>query len=90
MVIARVVGNVVSTKKNGKLEGAKLLLAQPLDLDGKDRGPAVIAIDAVDAGVGDRVLLVLDGKAAMLALDRGLAGVDAAIVGVVDAVDIPG
>ena len=90
MVIARVVGSVVSTKKNGKLEGAKLLLAQPLDLDGKDRGLAVIAIDAVDAGVGDRVLLVLDGKAAMLALNRGLAGVDAAIVGVVDVVDIPG
>jgi microcompartment protein CcmK/EutM len=89
MVIARVVGNVVSTKKNGKLEGAKLLLAQPLDLDGKDRGPAVMAIDAVDAGVGDRVLLVLDGKAAMMALNHGLAGVDAAIVGVVDAVDIP-
>lgn len=89
MVIARVVGSVVSTQKNGKLEGAKLLFAQPLDLDGKDRGPAVIAIDAVDAGVGDRVLLVLDGKAAMMALDRGLAGVDAAIVGVVDAVDIP-
>jgi ethanolamine utilization protein EutN len=89
MVIARVVGNVVSTQKNGKLEGAKLLLAQPLDLDGRDRGPAVMAIDAVDAGVGDRVLLVLDGKAAMMALNRGLAGVDAAIVGVVDAVDIP-
>ena len=89
MLIARVVGSVVSTHKNGKLEGAKLLLAQPLDLDGKDRGPAVIAIDAVDAGVGDRVLLVLDGKAAMLALDRGLAGVDAAIVGVVDSVDVP-
>ena len=89
MVIARVVGSVVSTQKNGKLEGAKLLFAQPLDLDGQDRGTAVIAIDAVDAGVGDRVLLVLDGKAAMMALDRGLAGVDAAIVGVVDAVDIP-
>lgn len=89
MVIARIVGSVVSTQKNAKLEGAKLLLAQPLDLDGKDRGPAVIAIDAVDAGVGDRVLLVLDGKAAMMALNRGLAGVDAAIVGVVDAVDIP-
>ena len=62
MVIARVVGSVVSTQKNGKLEGAKLLLAQPLDLD---------------------------GKAAMMALNRGLAGLDAAIVGVVDAVDIP-
>ena len=89
MIIARVVGSVVSTQKNGKLEGAKLLFAQPLDLDGHDRGTAVIAIDAVDAGVGDRVLLVLDGKAAMMALDRGLAGVDAAIVGVVDSVDIP-
>jgi len=89
MMIARVVGSVVSTQKNGKLEGAKLLLAQPLELDGKDRGPAVIAIDVVDAGVGDRVLLVLDGKAAMMALNRGLAGVDAAIVGVVDSVDIP-
>jgi ethanolamine utilization protein EutN len=89
MVIARVVGSVVSTQKNAKLEGAKLLLAQTIDLDGKDRGPAVIAIDAVDAGVGDRVLLVLDGKAAMMALNRGLAGVDAAIVGVVDSVDIP-
>ncbi len=88
MVIARVVGSVVSTQKNGKLEGAKLMLAQPLDLDGKDRGTAVIAIDVVDAGVGDRVLLVLDGKAAMMALDRGLAGVDAAIVGVVDSVEI--
>ena len=90
MVIARVIGSVVSTQKNGKLEGAKLLLAQPLDLDGKDRGTPVIAIDAVDAGVGDRVLLVLDGKAAMMALDRGLAGVDAAIVGVVDSVEIAG
>jgi microcompartment protein CcmK/EutM len=89
MVIARIVGSVVSTQKNAKLEGAKLLLAQPLDLEGKDRGPAVIAIDAVDAGVGDRVLLVLDGKAAMMALNRGLAGVDAAIVGVVDTIDIP-
>ena len=90
MVIARVVGSVVSTQKNGKLEGAKLLLAQPLGLDGQDRGPAVMAIDAVDAGVGDRVLLVLDGKAAMMVLDRGLAGVDAAIVGVIDSVEIAG
>jgi ethanolamine utilization protein EutN len=89
MVIARVVGNVVSTQKNAKLDGAKLLLAQPVDLEGKDRGPAVMAIDAVDAGVGDRVLLVLDGKAAMMALNRGFAGVDAAIVGIVDAIDIP-
>ena len=88
MLIGRVVGNLVSTQKNRKLEGTKLLLVQPLDLQGAPRGAAVIAIDSVDAGVGDRVLLVLDGKAAMAALDRGLAAVDAAVIGVVDAVDL--
>ena len=87
MLIARVLGNVVSTQKNRKLEGTKLLLVQPLDLDGAPRGATVIAVDSVDAGVGDRVLLVLDGKAAMTALDRGLAAVDAAVIGVIDAVE---
>jgi microcompartment protein CcmK/EutM len=88
MLIGRVVGNVVSTVKNKKLEGAKLLLVQPLDLEGRDRGTAVLAIDSVDAGVGDRVLLTLDGKSAMQALGRGLAAVDAAVLGVVDDVQI--
>lgn len=87
MLIARVLGNVVSTQKNRKLEGTKLLLVQPLDLDGAPRGATVIAIDSVDAGVGDRVLLVLDGKAAMAALDRGPAAVDAAVIGVIDEVE---
>ena len=87
MLIGRVVGNLVSTQKNAKLEGTKLLLVQPLDLEDAPRGATVIAIDSVDAGVGDRVLLVLDGKAAMAALDRGLAAVDAAVVGVIDAVE---
>ena len=90
MVLGRVVGNLVATQKNAKLEGAKLLLVQPEELDGRPRGAPVLAIDAVDAGVGDRVLLVLDGKAAMQALGRGLAAVDAAIIGVVDAVDLEG
>jgi ethanolamine utilization protein EutN len=88
VVIGRVVGNLVSTQKNAQLEGTKLLLVQPLDLQGAPRGATVIAIDAVDAGVGDRVLLVLDGKAAMTALGRGLAAVDAAVVGVIDVVDL--
>jgi ethanolamine utilization protein EutN len=88
MMIARVVGNLVSTQKNAKLEGAKLLLVQPLGLDGKDRGTTVLAIDSVDAGIGDRVLLVQDGKAAQLALGKGTAAVDAAIVGVIDAVEM--
>ncbi len=87
-MIARVVGNVVATQKNAKLEGAKLMLVQPLDLAGAPRGGTVLAIDSVDAGVGDRVLLVQDGKAAQQALGRGTAAVDAAIVGVVDTVDL--
>jgi ethanolamine utilization protein EutN len=88
VLIARVVGNVVATQKSAKLEGAKLMLVQPLDLAGAPRGGTVLAIDSVDAGVGDRVLLVQDGKAAQQAMGRGPAAVDAAIVGVVDAVDL--
>jgi len=88
MLIGRVVGNLVSTQKNAKLEGAKLLLVQPLDLAGQARGTAVLAIDSVDAGVGDRVLLVQEGRAAQIALGRGTAAVDAAVIGVVDTVDL--
>jgi ethanolamine utilization protein EutN len=90
MLVARVVGRVVATQKNEKLEGAKLLLVQPLELDGRDRGNPVLAVDGVDAGVGDRVLLVQDGKAAQQVLDRGVSAVDAAVVGVVDSLEIRG
>ena len=87
MQIAEVVGTVVSTQKNRKLEGAKLLLVQPLALDGKARGTALLAIDAVGAGVGERVLVVIEGKAAGDALGRKAAAVDAAIIGIVDELD---
>jgi ethanolamine utilization protein EutN len=90
MLIARVVGNLVSTQKNEKLEGTKLLLVQPLDLEGAPRGTVVLAFDTVDAGIGDRVLLVQDGKAAQTVLDRGTAAVDAAVVGVVDQLELYG
>jgi ethanolamine utilization protein EutN len=88
MLLARVVGNVVATQKNAKLEGSKLLLVQPEDVNGAPRGAAVLAIDGVDAGVGDRVLLIQDGRSAQLILGRGVAPVDAAVVGVVDAVEL--
>ena len=87
MQIGRVVGTVVATQKNRKLEGAKLLLVQPLTLEGEARGVAVLAIDAVGAGVGERVLVVIEGKAAGDALGRKAAAVDAAIIGIVDHVD---
>lgn len=88
MTIGRVVGNVVSTHKDAKLEGAKLMLVQPLDLDGAAKGAPLMAIDGVDAGIGDRVLLIQDGRSAQLVLGKGTAAVDAAIIGVVDAVEL--
>jgi ethanolamine utilization protein EutN len=86
-MLGRVVGNVVATQKNAKLEGAKLMLVQPLDLEDRPRGLAILAIDGVDAGIGDRVLLIQDGRSAQLVLGKGTAAVDAAIIGVVDAVE---
>lgn len=87
MQIAQVVGTVVSTQKNRKLEGAKLLLVQPLTLEGRPRGTALLAIDSVGAGVGEKVLIVLEGRAAGDALRRKAAAVDAAIIGIIDQVD---
>lgn len=88
MILARVVGRVVATQKHYKIEGAKLLLVQPLDLDGRDEGRPLLSIDSVDAGVGDRVLVVMEGRASAMALGRSQAPVDAAIIGVVDSVDL--
>ena len=87
MQIARVVGTVVATQKNKKLEGAKLLLVQPLTLDEQPKGTTLLAIDSVGAGIGDKVLVVIEGKAAGDALGRRGAPVDAAIVGIIDHVD---
>lgn len=87
MQICRVVGTVVSTRKDKKLEGAKLLLVQPLTLEGSTRGVALIAIDSVGAGIGERVLVVIEGKAAGDALGRKAAAVDAAVIGIIDTVD---
>jgi ethanolamine utilization protein EutN len=60
---------------------------QPISLEGDPRGTAVLAIDSVGAGVGERVLLVIEGKAAGDALGKKAAAVDAAVIGIVDHVD---
>jgi ethanolamine utilization protein EutN len=88
MQIGRVIGTVVSTQKHRKLDGAKLLLVQPLALDGQPRGVAVLTIDSVGAGIGERVLVVIEGKAAGAALRRKAAPVDAAIIGIIDEVTL--
>ena len=87
MQIARVIGTVVSTQKHRKFEGAKLLLVQPLNLDDTPRGVALLAVDSVGAGVQEKVLVVLEGRAAGEALNRKAAPVDAAIVGIIDHVE---
>jgi ethanolamine utilization protein EutN len=86
--IGRVIGTLVATQKHPKLHGAKLLLVQPLTLDDKPRGVAVLTIDSVGAGVGEKVLIVIEGRAAGEALRRKAAPVDAAIIGIIDEVTL--
>jgi ethanolamine utilization protein EutN len=88
MQLGRVIGTLVATQKHRKLEGAKLLLVQPLTLDDQPRGVPVLTIDSVGAGVGERVLIVIEGRAAGEALGRKAAPVDAAIIGIIDRVDL--
>lgn len=88
MQIGRVIGTVVATQKHAKLDGAKLLLVQPLTLDGELKGVPLLTIDSVGAGVGERVLIVVEGRAAGEALARKAAPVDAAIIGIVDDVSL--
>jgi len=90
MQIGRVIGTVVATQKHRKLDAAKLLLVQPLGLDHAARGTPLLTIDSVGAGIGERVLIVLEGRAAGAALRRSAAPVDAAIVGIIDAVELHG
>ena len=88
MQIARVIGTVVATQKHRKFEGAKLLLVQPLNIDDTPRGNALLAVDGVGAGVDEKVLVVLEGRAAGEALGRKGAPVDAAIIGIIDTVSL--
>jgi microcompartment protein CcmK/EutM len=88
MIIGEVVGTVVSTHKHYKVEGKKLLLVQPLGLGGKPEGRVLLAIDSVDAGEGDRVLVVVEGRSVSLVAGRPESPLDAAIVGIVDEVNM--
>lgn len=89
MLIARVVGEVVSTRKHPAHEARKALLVQPLALDGSNFGPVLVALDAVEAGIGDRVLVTTEGFSAMTSVGRGTQSpIDAAVIGVVDRVDL--
>jgi ethanolamine utilization protein EutN len=88
MLIARVIGDIVATQKDPSHHARKILLVQPLNLDGSDRGEAVLALDAVDAGIGERVLLSAEGFSAMTAVGRPNSPIDTAVIGVIDEVTL--
>ena len=88
MLIARVLGQLVATRKHPSHEGRKILLVQPLTLEGQDRGDALVALDWVDAGVGDRVLIVTEGWSAMTSVERPESPIDMSVIAVIDSVEL--
>ncbi len=87
MILGRVVGTVVSTRKDERLLGAKLLVVRTIDPHGKDEAGYSVAVDTVDAGFQDRVLIVT-GSSARMASGLKDCPVDAAIIGVIDTVEV--
>ena len=84
MRIARVVGQVVSTVADARFDGHKLLLVRPVDDRARPADPPLLAVDAAQAGVGDYVLVVQEGKSARQVMDSKDAPCEAIIVGVID------
>jgi len=89
MILARVIGNIVATKKNHRYENARIMLCQQITPEGEESGNTLLALDAVDSGVGDTVLVVQEGwSASTVATGQSGAAIDSAIVGVVDRIDL--
>jgi microcompartment protein CcmK/EutM len=87
MILAKVVGNVVATQKNYRYEGCRILVVQPIDLDGTGAGDEMLVLDSMDAGVGDTVIVVREGwSASTSSTGSPGAAIDSAIVGVVDSI----
>lgn len=90
MFIGKVVGNVVSSVKNKKLEGLKLMLVRQTDVNGNLTGKPLVAVDSVDSGEGDRVLVLKEGGSAKMVLKRDKLPLNLVIVGVIDTIDLDG
>ncbi|MEZ5308715.1 MAG: EutN/CcmL family microcompartment protein [Pyrinomonadaceae bacterium] len=89
MILARVIGNVVATHKNQRYEGARIMLCRMLTPELEDTKTTMLALDAVDSGEGDTVIVVKEGfSASTAATGRPGAAIDSAIIGVVDRVDL--
>jgi len=87
VLLARIVGTVVATRKDPRLVSNKLMLVRPVDPKGKADGGYLVAVDTVDAGVGETVLIV-SGSSARMASGMKECPIDAAIVGIIDTVDV--
>jgi ethanolamine utilization protein EutN len=87
VLLAKIVGTVVATRKDPRLVSNKLMVARPVDPRGKAEGAYLVAVDTVDAGIGETVLIV-SGSSARMAAGMKDCPVDAAIVGIIDTVDI--
>jgi microcompartment protein CcmK/EutM len=88
MILSKVTGTIVSTQKNETLHEYKLLIVQPIDLEGNPIGRDMLAIDRVDAGVGDTVLVLQEGASAQQVLNRKDVPVHTVVVAVVDGFSI--
>ena len=87
MILAKIVGTVVATRKDERLVSNKLLVARQMDPRGQTNGAYVVAVDTVDAGFGETVLIV-SGSSARMAAGMKDCPVDAAIVGIVDTIEV--
>ncbi len=88
MTVGRIIGTVVSTVKHPILHGRKLLVVQPVDPAGKPAGKIGIALDTVQAGIGDRVLFLEEGNSARMIIGDSMGPVRSVIVGIIDSVDM--
>lgn len=88
MLLGRVIGNVVATMKNASLEGQRLLIVQPIDRNGRDKGKAIVALDSVGCGAGETIYWCRGKEASFPFLPAELP-TEATIVGIVDSINIP-
>jgi len=89
MLLARVIGNVVATQKNQRYEGSRIMLCRQITPEGEDMDYTCLALDSVDSGEGDTVIIAQEGwSASTAATGKPGAAIDSAIVGVVDRVDL--
>ena len=90
MRYCRVLGSITAAVKHPAYAGQRLMIVQPLDPHGKDQGDSFIAVDQVQSGPGDKVVVLTEGNGARQILKQGdIVPIRSVIVGVVDAVDLP-